>query len=95
MTQKIRIKSAVLLMLLLVLSAVPAYADSPKQGKPKESQLDIWLEVRNLFTGSFVPDTMTADLLLPDSTLVMSHKLKVYGKDAYCHNTVSFALRSP
>lgn len=79
-------------VLISLLSVMPLYAQ--KNSKARDRQLDISLELRNLFTGAVVQDTLTGDLLLPDSSLLMSHQLKIYGKEPYQSNRLGFSLRS-
>lgn len=79
-------------VLISLLSVMPLYAQ--KNSKVRDRQLDISLELRNLFTGAVVQDTLIGDLLLPDSSLLMSHQLKIYGKEPYQRNRLGFSLRS-
>lgn len=82
----------VLLTLTCLICAIQGFAQ--KGQKPIGHQIDMSLEVRNLFTGAVVPDTITADLLLPDSTLLISNKLRVWGKEPNVRNRLGFSLRS-
>lgn len=75
--------------LLLVLAGLlvvipPGFAESKQNGIAEQINID--MRVHNSVTGGVVLDTLTVDLLMPDSTLIYSRQLSFLTKkqrDAY------------
>lgn len=66
---------SLLTSILCVFCASNGYAAN----KPKlEKERLLSISVRNLLNDAIVPDTITVDLMRPDSTLILSNKLEVY-----------------